>query len=186
MSRRSKLITNDTTKTSRLLLPMLGLNWVKLPDNFYNGYVTKDNEIVLVFEKNGENERFNKFLDFNNTNNDYIKYEEDLDEILLYYKIPDDFVDDYHKFLEGRYSEFSDDYKHLLRLMFGRKTAPTGRTVYVENVIFPQEYKRKQIAEDLGVEISLIKETFDKPDLNEELFIPLIELLKSNNIYVSE
>lgn len=165
---------------------MLGINHRSLPPNFFNAYITKDNKIVLVFEKSDNNVKFNKFLEFSNDNNDYIKYEEDIDEILMYFDIPVEFSNDYQLFLQGSYSKFSEMYKNVLCMIHGKNSFKETHLVSVYNTIYPQEFKRKQLAEHLGVDHTMINEVFDRPELEEEQFVPLLELLNKNKIEKKE
>jgi hypothetical protein len=175
--RRERLISSKRTKTSIFLLPMLGINHRSLPKSFFNAYITKNDELVLVFDKTQKDEKFNIFLEYSNDNNDYIKYEEDVDEILMYFDIPIEFSNDYHLFLQGAYSKFSEEYKNVLILIHGRQSFKDSHLVSVFDAIQAQMFKRKQVATRLGVDVSLITEVFDRPEMDEEQFTPLIELL---------
>lgn len=178
MNRRIKIEGLKPTKCSKFILPMCNIQSTKLPHNFINAYINDEKSIVLIFEKldNSDSGPFNKFLQTIVENEYYVKYEEDIDEIVLYFNIPDHYINDFELFKIGAYSKFSEMYKEILILHYGRISIKENHTVSMYNTIYPQEFKRKQIADRLGVDIKLVEEVLDKPDLKQEEYIPIYKL----------
>jgi len=162
------------------MLPLIDVNYRNLPVNFLNSYIYGSTEIALVFNK-VENNKFDKFLQYLKLNKNFVEYREDLDEIVLIFQIPECYHNDFELFKQGKYSQFSKDCKDIIVTFHGTYTEKNTSKVTAYNTVYPQEFKRKQIANDLMVELDLIQEVFDKPDLKEETFIELSELLIKNN-----
>jgi hypothetical protein len=169
------------------LLPMCSMNYKIIPSNFVNSYIEDNYRLVVVFDKTeGHDDAFVKYIAsirINNSNLTHIdEYE---DEIVLYFNIPAKYRDDYDRFIEGSYSKFSDEYKNVLKNAYGQKTIKDGHEVTEWNVIHPQDFKRKQIAEYLSsegsiIDYTMIKEVLRKPDLDREKFTPITILLANN------
>lgn len=179
MSKRIELVGLKPTKTCTFILPMCNLNKKQMSFNFINAHLTRNEEVVLIFEKLENNHDFNNCL---NTlkNNPYFKnIEENEDEIILYFVISAEYLKDLYLFKEGRYSEFSEEFKQLLIHNYGRISNTKDYKVNVYNAIYPQEFKKKQIVEhlydnvDAKHAIKYIKEVLDIPDLEYEYYIPL-------------
>lgn len=171
------------------ILPMIGIDYKRrLPTNFINSYLTKEYDIMLVFDKTRDyDEIFHHFLnrtvEFNKNFGEKLEYE---DELVLRFKIPEMFKDDVDKFLKGAYSEFSEYYKRILCQYYGKTTIKENHAVTEYNVIYPEDFKRKQIAEYLSydksiIDYKLIKEVLDKPDLDRELYKDINVLLERKN-----
>ena len=168
MSKIIKLQETKPTKCCKFVLPMCGINPTKLPFNFINSYIYDDKSIILIFEKLNDNIQFENFINKNNT---FIKQDEIDDKLILYYNIPNEYLNDFNLFKLGSYSKFSQNYKNILTDYYGRISIKENYTVTMYNTIYPQEFKRKQIADRLGVNINLVEEVLDKPDLEEEQYI---------------
>lgn len=181
MNRRIELEGVKLNKCCSFVLPMCEVNYKTFPENFINCYLHPDtnDKIVAVFEKPKEGDtKFSMFLDYIKFNRNYIAYEEDIDEISLYFKIPDRNKKNYQMFLQGKYSKFSNEFKELLKGYFGVRSIKETYKVNVIDVIVPQEFKRQQVADRLGVDVSLIEEVLDKPDLVAETYKPIDKLLE--------
>jgi hypothetical protein len=185
VNKRIELIGNKATKCHTFILPMFGLKSTLLPNNYINTYIYDSNSVVLVCSKPEEKEisGFDRFLATINENGDYSKYEDTSEEILLYFTIPDNFKSDFNKIIKGEYSKTSTNYKSLIVKAYGRTSIKDTYKVTAYNTLYPQEFKRKQIADRLGVETKLISEVLDSPDLNYEIYKPLHELTKQNLHY---
>lgn len=179
VSRRREKESKKLNFCIRFILPMVGINYKTLPDELINCYIDEEYHTYLVFEKN---ENFEKLLDnyFNhikNTNNFLVLYEEDTDEVTFKFKIPSQFEKDFDLFIDGSYSKLSDILKDRLCLYFGKKTIQANHEVSIYNAIYPQDFKRKQIAYRVGEDVKYIIEVLDKPNLQEELYKPLTALI---------
>ncbi len=96
-------------------------------------------------------------------------------ELVFTFDIGTDFEDDYYRFLDGKYSEFSTDLKDLLFFAYSKQSLP-GYKASVCDAIYPTDSKRRAIAKELDVELSDIKEVFDKPDIRIEMYKPYEDL----------
>lgn len=102
----------------------------------------------------------------------------DLKDILIYVFDLDqptyfNFSADYTKFLNGQYSQLSHKLKAYIIKNFGDIQIAEDnikRLHPIVNVLFPNCIDRKKLADVLDVDASLIKEVWDKPDLEQETF----------------
>jgi hypothetical protein len=190
VNKRIEIEGRDRRLTNTFVLPMVGLNHKTLPNNFINSYILDDYKVVAVYDKNTDyNDIFahhlNRVLD---NNKHLIEYQDLDDEIDIFFKIPEEFKDDFDLYLLGKYSEFSDDFKAVLTSFFGIKTIKEGHTVSVHNTIYPEDFKRKLIAEHLSyknsvIDYTLIKEVLDRPNLDKERFKQLSILTAQNTTF---
>lgn len=193
MNKRRKLEHKKTNFCATFILPMVGVNHKNLPNNFINAYIDLDYKVYIVFDKT---EDYN--IDFHNynehlksTNKHIIDYLDLEDEIVVSFKIPDKYNTNFNLFIQGKYSNFDESYKTVITNYFGRKIIKDNYTVTEYNVIYPQEYKRLQIAERLYDKnsikegLKLIKEVLDPPNLDKEIYktIEQLENKQEDNKY---
>ena len=106
------IVKHLKTNTTKFILPLLFDKGVKfddiLPKNFKNTYVADidrqevDDYILVAYDSNWDDiEDPNVTADIAN-----IVYKKD-DDLIYGLKIPDKFLDDYHLFLAGKYSQLS-------------------------------------------------------------------------------
>lgn len=90
-----------------------------------------------------------------------------LDDSYMYvYLIPDEFQEDYMKFCDGKYSEFSQAYKDQICRLLGKKE-------YHHSQIYKIIYKtldRKQRIEELVGQSIGNQEVCSKPNLEDEIY----------------
>lgn len=175
MNKRRKLEGNITNICTGFVLPMVGINYNQLPNNFVNSYVTHDYRIVLVFDKTSSYDvKFYTFMERTKQNSKWLlDITDEDDEIVVIFRIPEVWKDDFDKYTKGKYSEFSRIYKEMLVRFFGDKRKKTDYTVTEFDIIYPDDAKRKQVAEWLGVDISMIGEVFQAPDMDMEIYKPI-------------
>ena len=165
---------------------MLGINYNNLPRNFINAYITEDHEVFMAFDKTEDYDVvFYHFLE--NTKNKNTALREVLDgddEIVLRFNVPEEYFPEFNLFIQGKYSKFADSYKKLLVRYFGREAITHNYEANVFDAIYPQDFKRKQIAErlydkrDVREGLKLIDEVLDIPNMEKELFKPLQQLIQ--------
>lgn len=185
---RRKSIENSKKNLSRIfVLPMVGINYKQLPSNFINSYILNDYKCALVFNKLEDyDEIYYHFMRrIMDTNTNFLEYMDLEDETVFILTIQNKYKADFDLFVKGAYSEFSEPYKKVISGFFGKQSIPKGHLVTEYNVIYPEDFKRKQIAEHLSyknskVDENLIKEVLDKPDLTNELFIHIDVLVIQN------
>ncbi len=191
MNRRKRIEKNKKNKCNPFILPMVGINYRNLPSNFINSYISKDYHVIMVFDKTDEyDEIFYHFLDRTRNNiRWYRSSEEDIDEISLVFEIPEIYKNNFDLFMLGRYTEFTESYKGVLCNFFGKKTRK--ELEHLEDmtefdVIYPREFKRKQIAEHLSynnsvIDWKIINEVLSRPDLEKEIY-KSIKILEAQQI----
>lgn len=95
----------------------------------------------------------------------------DLPCVIYTFLFPNKFYPEYDKFCEGRFSEFSEEAKRII-LKFLHKNYPSAGQVLmnVKHILYKDESLRKNLSENLGVEIHKSLELSSKPDLNKEKY----------------
>ena len=187
MNRRIELEGKTLNFSARLILPMVDINFKNLPNNFINSYITDNYEVVIVFDKTEEDSRFIHFLDYTKGNGYYRDKSEDEDELSLYYTVLEKDHINIDAFKVGRYSEFTEEFKKKICSYHGIKSNKEDYTAYTHDVIYPLDFKRRQIAErlfkpeDINQGIKLIREVLDKPDLDKEIYKTIQQLQNKQN-----
>ncbi len=172
------------TKVTSFCLAMYDIHKSDFGDNLLNVHIQHKEELYLliivlnkdepilvdVLTKISSHECFDSsFADDGNN------------ELVFRVKVPDQYIDDYYKIIEGRYSEISEGYKNLLI-----SNKHYGSTIYALNeppviingqvattmaeILKPSLKKREIVAEHFGEEVSCVKELLSKPDLHYELY----------------
>ena len=133
-------------------------------------YQTRTDLDYLQFEKN--------VLLKHNRLEDYVKIDDDKLVIIFNFS---DISDDWHNFLNGKYSKISIATKRKILEFFDKKS---GNYAYVESYLFPEKHF-ETYAKILGVDTEILKsvgELCDKPDLEKEKL--LIEVADLENIKI--
>lgn len=187
MNKRKEIEGNKKNLSRIFILPMVGINYKQIPSNFINCYILEDYKCVLVFDKLMDYDEIyyhfmHRVMDNNPNFREYIDLEE---EAIFIFNIQDRYRNDFDLFVKGAYSRFSEDYKKVLIGFFGRQSIPQGHLVTEYNVIYPEDFKRKQIAEHLSfkdsiIEKNMIVEVLHKPNMKEEIFTHIDVLTMQN------
>ena len=193
MSKRRQLVGRKKNYCCAFILPMVNINHKNLPSNFINGYINDNYEVFLVFEKSDDNDIiFNHFLNNAKVKNMcFLNIINNNDEIIVKYKVPEKHYDNFNLFIKGKYSKFDDEYKKIIVSYFGNTTVKDNYSVTEYNTIYPQDFKRKQIAErlydkkDIKEGLKLIDEVLDIPDLQRETFKTIEELQTTNQLNIT-
>lgn len=175
------------TFTTTFLLPILRLTKKDFGRSFLNAYIVTGNvlELYVVCINNEYDSTLTTGIVKSRINANFIDTEINDDEIIIKFTIPKEAYDIFNLFIEGKYSQFPEKYKKYLVGLYGMEVVPETRFVSEYNVLYPQDYKRKQIADELGVAKSAIKEVLDIPDLRYEEYKRLDDLI-GEKIYDSE
>jgi len=168
---------------------MCGINHKNIPTNFINAYITKDYKAIMVFDKTVDYDIiFYRFLENTKEKNDYlIRHIDEEDEIVLEFNIEEEYRNDFDLFTNGKYSKLSDSYKKLLVSYFGQESRKHDHKANIYDAIYPQDFKRRQIAEriyderDIREGIKLIDEVLEIPNMEEETFKTIQELTQPLN-----
>ena len=172
------------TFTSTFLLPTIGYCEKEFGKRLINVYIDEnfqDPTLYLIIDYDIHVE---KSLERLQKNTIYIEhsFSEDKSEIIIKFKIPEVYHSIFNKFINGKYSEFDNNYKQILIDMYTKKVNPNGSFVTVCDTIYPRKEKRKQIANELNVDINIVpEEVFDPPELNYEIYKSLEQLNNQNS-----
>lgn len=191
MSRRKRLKDGKYKNKSRVfLLPMLGIDLIHVNEkidylidvNFVQDELPK---IVLIFD-NIDYEPLTEDVYRLKNNVDYLGIIKDDDdkELCMFFDIPSDFKDDFELFTKGKYSQLSTAYKNILIRRYNvnrgigvnRKTNLPNVNLY--DAIKPLDKTKEEIATQLGVEVEMINEVLDPPNLKHEEFKHIEDLVK--------
>lgn len=189
MNKRRELEQKKTNYCARFILPMVGVNHNNLPSNFINAYISLDKEAFLIFDKTVDYDIvFYHYLEHVKVKNlNLIECIEQEQEVVLKFAIPEQHSNNYHLFLEGKYSQFDEEYKQVICRYFGKGSIKEGHTVTEYNAIYPQTFKKRQLAEHLydrkDVEdgLKLIHEVLARPDLDREIYKPIEQLIQQHD-----
>ena len=105
----------------------------------------------------------------------YLKSYSVEDEVLYEYKIPEEYIEDIARFIAGRYSELSEDYKLIIIQywtdMFGHVPGFIRKNIKKMKQVFDKsEDLRKELEKELGVSIDKGSELKDPIDIESETF----------------
>jgi len=173
VNRRREVESSKLNTCAFFILPMVNINHKILPKKqFINCYVDKDYHIYLIFEVDKDFEQLTQgIFTYIKEDNEYLlETTMNNDEYIFKFRIPQECEKDFDMFMKGSYSNFSILHKNKLLLYFQDKPIKQGRLVNVANAIYPENFKRLQIAKELDVDVSLIHEVFDPPNLDKELY----------------
>ena len=158
------------TKASLFILPMLPGNRAKYYFdtrllNCFIGTHKHKNVIALLYRFSAEQDfiQFEKML----MGLDYYMESEDLSKrtVLYTFKIPDDHLENYTFFIDGKYSEFLEKYKvRILRFHNSGKSSTLGKILYKD----PTRKEELEKLLELNIEIDKNAELYSIPNLEEE------------------
>ncbi len=171
------------TFATTFLLPTIGYCEKDFNNNLINVYIDEDLEtptLVLVIDINTFfTDDMLKRLEKNPI---YAGFEKFDSEIVIKFRVPLKHHDTFRKFINGKYSEFNNEYKQVLTNIYGYKVNTIGKLVTEYDIIYPRKDKRKQIAEELStppnsiIDYTSIKEVFDRPDMEYEIYQSLQQI----------
>ena len=170
------------TKSTYFIMPMIGYVWNDFisyaQDRIYliNCYISEDrSNIVLVFDYLHNDESQLAFLSKNEINSYFINATIDVnnEELILTYKVPPQYKEDLDIFMTSKYSKMSMKYKQVLLSIYGRETEKESYKPKPFDVLFPTSYKKKQLADYIGVDIEVINqvgEVSSRLDMEYEIY----------------
>lgn len=181
------------TKTTQFMLPSVGVN-VKnklIFKYFINSYLDDKGKVhdyerpvfVLFGVKDFNDKDWQKvyaaLLRSPNYKGDYdCGIQDELNLVMLVFKVPDDFESDYYHFKRGRYSRFSDAYKEKFPRFIGDDDNK-GKESIIWQVINRSPILRKQIEDefnmpegelDKATDGTFAKDIWDIPRKNREYY----------------
>ena len=162
---REKGYDKDFTKSTFFIMPMIGYVWIDFDSKeceynyLINCYLSENKDrIILILDHIPEDKGQELFL-LKNELNSYLEstsVDDENNEIVLTYKIPEIYLNDFNIFLNSKYSKMSQKYKAKLIGIYGRETYKDDHRANQFDTLYPTRYKRKQLADYLGVDIKVI------------------------------
>lgn len=171
------------TKSKTYLLPLLS-EVVDLRIKFIPYLLN-----TYMFDENNKfQECFYILHDFNFKNPEFTAYEHklvnnplfvkqiDIDNKVIYiFKFPEEYLDEYYKLLDSRYSEFGEDAKKLILKFWGEvysgNSSGVNFLLKVKQILYKDEKLRQKIQTNLGVTIDKNQELGDHVDPENEILI---------------
>lgn len=146
------------------VLPLLGLNKTSFggSKNFINSYLSKDTQFAVVMLKEA-------IPSFEEHPQYAVDYKDDQGNTILVFSIPIEFKPTMVKFVEGKYSQFSDRAKQLIKQKSGLNyKAPVGGgkvSTARELLALDKDPDLKKVWEqELGVKLAVDAELMDIPN----------------------
>ena len=158
-------------KSSKFILPMLGgmrrlFFYDTLLINCYIGTDTDKDCIVLVYSYS-DSLLFNKFERAIIKLNDFFKAYETDKHVIFIFNVPREHIRNYKKFIAGKYSKFSLDYKlQILEFHDQEIEDPLGQ------ILFRSERRRDIMEKALDAVIDEDSELYSIPNMEDEIFNP--------------
>lgn len=143
------------------ILPLLGLNKLSFGSgNFINSYVSKDDKYIVVEVK----EPKTSFQDHDGYVTDFIAE----GKVTIIFSIPEGSEDTLSKFKAGKYSEFTEQVKQVIRTKSGLKwKVPSGnkKTLTAREILALDKDSdlREKMEDELGVKIPKNAELMSVP-----------------------
>lgn len=171
-----KVVTNST----RFLLRGINLLKPELQQyGFINAYIDDvdhephyENCVYLLFKPN-DPEALEYFIQTQREQSNLVveEYDHPGGYVVIIYRFPEKFADDYQLFLQGKYSKLSEEYKNLFPM---EKTGMTSKRVPTKessfyDLVFNRKEKMKNFWEErLGVILDVDSEYWSSPTISEE------------------
>tara|TARA_R110002167_G_scaffold9799_7_gene45266 strand:- start:66 stop:824 length:759 start_codon:yes stop_codon:yes gene_type:complete len=162
-----EIFSSKRTKSSNFILPMIGgdrklLFWDRL---FVNCYIENDDTILLVYRISLDpmfirfQEALEKFKFLKEVRFPHPEY------IIFAFSVPTKYNRDFNHFINGRYSQFSNDYK--LKILDFHFLDMEGQTA---QILFKASIRKKQLEETLGCILEEESELLSIIDPEKETF----------------
>lgn len=140
-------------------------------NTYYNTFISIEPELMyLVFHKT-ENvkSRESQEIKFSilKTNIYYCGSDETENFFILMFYIPEKYMDDFYKVIDGKYSRTSDEYKNSL---LGLMQPYSGERTTLYKILYPQPDDIKALSDYLDVKLPKDAEIKSRMDLKKEVF----------------
>jgi len=170
--KKSNFDYTKLTKARLFVRAMLGYPLDFYGEDFYNCYVGKsDNVMYLTFKKPLKDiQSFNKVLETLTTDEYYSGQKSITDWYIIKMNIPQQYVNDYYKFLDGKYSKMSEDYKENLLNMLLKYDRTKIVYKKIKECLYPTKEARKKLEEELGASLDVDAEVMSIPNLEIEIY----------------
>lgn len=167
----------DPNKTKSYVLPMIinSMSEVKsdkpgTPEyQFLNSFIGDDHyniedHILLLYKFSGQpwfiqfEEKLEKHPHF------VYKYDPDKYHVMFVFKVPDEYKEDFKKFKEGKYSEFSQSYKDKIGIVHKSSFS------VLKAVLYREESAYKKLENEFGIKIPRTQEASSLPIREKEYY----------------
>jgi len=152
----------------------------KFFDNLVNTYIHDDigkyeNCIYILHDFSFRNPEFTKYENKLTSSEYFVDLYDIKDQVVYVFKFPEEYMHEYNKFSESKYSHFGVDAKELILAfytdIFQGNLNAINFLLKLKQILFKEEKLRKQIENDLGVKISEDAELTDAIVHEEETLI---------------
>jgi len=166
----------NLNKSSIFLLPIYDMRPATSGLAFYNAFLSDGenvnySKLYVVFQK--ENNHPNA-ININNFNNHIIDVIEMGKWIVYTINIPESRRDDVKKFINGKYSKLSIEYKNKLIYIYNALSRGSSK---LYSMLFPTKENRQSLSLSLGVNIDDDAEIYSCPYVSEET-INMVRILE--------
>lgn len=164
-----QLSCEDLTKTSLYLLPCLGgtrniFGWSYLYNSYITDYNSDNPKLKLTYRFVGS-ENYNKLENFLINHKFYICTKEENKYLTSYiFSIPDEYKQDYHSFLDGKFSLLSEKLKQNILVFHG-----FNKRTNVYKILYKSKELKTELEKELGIELEENCELASIPDQKIEI-----------------
>lgn len=173
-SKEDNFDVNKITKSSIFVRSMLGYSFDFYSENFHNCYIGGDTQkdvLYLTFRKPIlDPTKFNKMLEALSTDEYYIGYKTSEDWCIVKMYVPMQYLNDFNKFINGKYSQMSEDFKENLLSILLRYDKTKTLFSRTKACLYPTKESRKSLGEALGVTIDKDAEVASVPNMEVERY----------------
>jgi len=159
------------TKSSLLVLPMLeGERYLYFYDenlvNCFIGTKERGEGTIGLLYRQSNSSLFKKFINAIQKFRNFEKIAKFSDDFIYFeLSVPKKYKNDYKKFIEGKYSEFSSNYKDMI-LKFHKIDIDSQ----IAQILYKGQTRRKKLEDSLGVSLDPDAELFSVINKDRELF----------------
>ena len=144
--------------------------------------IIEDRQAVLIFDNKSDDDSFKTLIYKLTCHHSYIeessRFGDYSNELILNFRIPDEYKEDFDKFILGKYSKFSDKFKNRLKSVHNQHETSEHVGFYSwYDGLHPSENKIMERANELGFKNwKEIRELWSVPDIKYEIFYDIDEL----------
>ena len=166
-----KLKINKPTKTKSYLVPCLTPDILIRKGNLLNAYLSDENKesnytseahLYLLYKYDAKFSEYEAYLESHDL---FIEKYDVGNEVMFIFKIPEEHMSDYYKFLEGKYSELSNNLKTKIHTFW-----KLNKTNKVSMVLRKAPALRKSLENSLEVQIPENAELSSIPNIDSETY----------------
>ena len=173
-SEKGNFDVNKVTKSNIFVRSMLGYSFDFYGENFHNCYIGGDAQkdvLYLTFKKPIlDQTKFNKILETLSIDEYFIGYKTSEDWCIVKMYVPMQYLNDFNKFVNGKYSQMSEDFKENLLSILLRYDKTKTLFSRTKACLYPTKEARKHLSEALGVTIDKDAEVASVPNMDIERY----------------